>query len=343
MKKKTATFACLGKGIFAGLIFLMLSGQALADEALIEAAKKEQQLVYYTGMPVMDANVLLSSFEKKYPFIKTTHYRAGGPALISRIQNEYRAGRHLWDVFSQPGLDGYLLLEQGFFAKYDSPERKYFREGHKDSEGFWTTLYTTPNVASYNRKLVSTKELPRDYFDLLDSKWKGKLGLDSREVEWYANIKQILGAEKSRKLFEGMRAQDIGVRQGRSLLTELLGAGEFYILVNNYLQNVIDAKGKGSPVEFFVLDPVILAAGPIAINKAAPHPNTARLFVDYCLSKEGQTLLVRLRRSSARMDIEGNPIDQIKNARLISSDIKLGKTYAESFKEYQELLGIIKK
>jgi ABC-type Fe3+ transport system substrate-binding protein len=343
MEKKPAMFAFLAKGIFAGLIFLMLSGQALADEALIEAAKKEQQLVYYTGMPITDAKVLLSSFEKKYPFIKTTHYRAGGPALISRIQNEYRAGRHLWDVFSQPGLDGYLLLEQGFLAKYDSPERKYFREGHKDSEGFWTTLYTTPNIASYNRKLVSTKELPRDYFDLLDPKWKGKLGLDSREVEWYANIKQVLGAGKSRKLFEGLRTQDIGVRQGRSLLTELLGAGEFYILVNNYLQNVIDAKEKGSPVEFFVMDPVILAAGPIAINKAAPHPNAARLFVDYCLSKEGQALLVKLRRSSARMDIEGNPIDQIKNARLISSDIKLGKTYVESFKEYQELLGIVKK
>jgi len=88
MKKKSAMFASLAKGIFAGLIFLMLSGQALADEALIEAAKKEQQLVYYTGMPVMDAKVLLSSFEKKYPCIKTTHYRAGGPALISRIQNE---------------------------------------------------------------------------------------------------------------------------------------------------------------------------------------------------------------------------------------------------------------
>lgn len=343
MKKESAMFASLAKGMFTGLIFLMLSGQAPAGEALIEAAKKEQQLVYYTGMPVTDAKVLLSSFEKKYPFIKTTHYRAGGPALISRIQNESRAGRHLWDVFSQPGLDGYLLLEQGFLAKYDSSERKYFREGHKDSEGFWTTLYTTPNVASYNRKLVSTKELPRDYFDLLDPKWKGKLGLDSREVEWYANIKQVLGAGKSRKLFEGLRTQDIGVRQGRSLLTELLGAGEFYILVNNYLQNVIDAKEKGSPVEFFVLDPVILAAGPIAISKAAPHPNAARLFVDYCLSKEGQALLVKLRRSSARMDIEGNPIDQIKNARLVSSDIKLGKTYVESFKEYQELLGIVKK
>ena len=343
MKKNSDMFASLRKGIFAGLMFVMLSSQALADEALIEPAKKEQQLVYYTGMPVMDAKVLLASFEKKYPFIKTTHYRAGGPALISRIQNEYRAGRHLWDVFSQPGLDGYLLLEQGFLAKYDSPERKYFREGHKDSEGFWTTLYTTPNVASYNRKLVSTKELPRDYFDLLDSKWKGRLGLDSREVEWYANMKQILGPEKSRKLFEGLRTQDIGVRQGRSLLTELLGAGEFYILVNNYLQNVIDAKEKGSPVEYFVMDPVILAAGPIAINRAAPHPNAARLFVDYCLSKEGQALLVRLRRSSARMDIEGNPIDQIKNARLVSSDIKLGKTYVESFKEYQELLGIVKK
>ncbi|HEV8720644.1 MAG TPA: extracellular solute-binding protein [Candidatus Binatia bacterium] len=322
---------------------LVEPGFVRADDRLVEGAKKEEELVLYSGMTVADATALLQAFEKKYPFIKARHQRSSGGKLIAQIQTEHRTKKYIWDVYAQAGLEGYVLLEEGHFAAYDSPERTYFPEGHKDSEGYWTTIYTSPMLATYNKKLVPTNEMPRQYFDLLEPKWKGKLGLDPRDVEWYANLKKIWGADRTKKFFLGLKMQDINLRQGRALLTELLGAGEFAILVNNYLQNAVESKQKGSPIEWLPLDPVIAGAGPVSINRHAPHPNAARLFVDFCLSKEGQETIVKHGRTSARRDIKGNPMDQIKNVRIVPSDLGLGKSYREAFGDLSELLGVGKK
>ncbi len=321
-------------------MFLALPTLVFSDERMLEGAKKEGQLVFYSGIPVPDAQALLSAFEKKYAFIKATFYRATGPALVSRIQTEQRAGHYAWDVMNSTGFEPYVLVEQGYFGKYDSPERKHFPEGHKDSEGYWTTMYTTPHLVSYNTRLVSAKDLPKDYFDLLDPKWKGQLGLDSSDFEWYANLKKTWGRERARKFIDGLRKQNIRLIQGRALLTELLGSGEFAILANNYLQNVVEAKHKGNAVDFLALDPVIAGAGLVGINKAAPHPNAARLFIDFVLSREGQDLIVKTDRSSVRKDVAGNPLDMIKNVRVIPSDLNLGKNYLETREEYREILGI---
>lgn len=315
----------------------------LPDERIIEGAKKERELVLYSGMTVADGKALLEAFEKKYPFIKARHQRSSGARLIAQMQIEQRTRKYLWDVYVQAGLETYVLLEEGHFAAYDSPERRYFPDGHKDAEGYWTTIYTTPMLPSYNKKLVAPGEAPKDYSDLLDLKWKGKLGFDPRDVEWYANLKKIWGADKTRRFFLGLKGQEINLRQGRALLTELLGAGEFAILVNNYLQNAVEAKEKGSPIDWLALDPVIEGVGAVAINRHAPHPNAARLFVDFCLSKEGQELIVKYGRSSARPDVTGNPINQIKNVRIIPSDLTLGKLYKETLSELTELLAIAKR
>ena len=306
----------------------------------IEAAKKEGQVVFFSGMIVQDTQALLSAFEKRYPFLKATHYRARGSALVARIQTESRAGVQSWDVYNSTGFEGYLLLEQGYFGRYDSPERRHYPDGHRDSDGHWTTMYTTPMLPSYNTRLVSAKDLPKEYGDFLQPRWRGKLGLDPQDFEWYANLSKIWGAERARKFFSGLLRQEVALRQGRALLTELLGAGEFTILINNYLPNVLRVRDKGGPTGFFPLDPVIAGAGPIGVNRLAPHPNAARLFVDFCLSKEGQSVLVGVGKSSARSDVAGNPMDLLKNARIVASDLTLGKVYAESRKEYEELLQI---
>ncbi|HYT53898.1 MAG TPA: extracellular solute-binding protein [Verrucomicrobiae bacterium] len=307
---------------------------------VVEGAKKEGQLVFYSGIPIPDAQSILSALERKYPFIKTTFYRATGPALVSRIQTEQRAGSHIWDVMNSTGFEPYALLEQGYFAKHDSPERKYFPDGHKDNEGYWATMYTSPMIVSYNTRLVSPGDLPKEYLDLLQPKWKGRLGLDSSDFEWYANLRKIWGAEKAQKFLEGLRRQEVRLVQGRALLTELLTGGEIAILVNNFLQNAVEAKRKGSPVELLALDPVVSAAGLVGINKLAPHANAAKLFVDFVLSKEGQELIVKTDRSSVRTDIAGNPIDMIKNVRIIPSDLNLGKNYVQIRDEFRDLLGI---
>jgi iron(III) transport system substrate-binding protein len=314
--------------------------KAQSSKEILDGAKKDGQLVFYAGIPVPDAQVILAAFEKKYPFIKTTFYRSTGPALVSRIQTEQRAGQPVWDVMNSTGFEPYVLVEQGYFGKYESPERKNFPEGHKDGEGFWATMYTSPNLVSYNTRLVSSKDLPKDYSDLLDPKWKGRLGLDSSDFEWYANLKKVWGNDKARNFLDGLKKQDVRLIQGRALLTELLGGGEFAVLVNNYLQNVVEAKRKGNAVEFLALDPVIAGSGLVGVNKTAPHPSAARLFIDFALSKEGQELIVKTDRSSVRKDVAGNPFDMIKNVQVVASDLNLGKHYVETRDEYRELLGV---
>jgi iron(III) transport system substrate-binding protein len=323
--------------IVVSLLLLISLGSAddLAAQSreVVEGARKEGQLVFYSGMPIPDAQEILSTLEKKYPFIKTTFYRATGSALVSRIQTEQRAGTYIWDVMNATGFEPYALVEQGYFAKYDSAERRDFPEGHKDNDGMWATMYTTPMVVSYNVKLVAPADLPKDYADLLSPKWKGRLGMDSSDLEWYANLRKIWGAEKARNFLEGLKRQDIRFAQGRSMLTGLLSGGEIALLVNNFLQNAIEAKHKGSPVEFLALDPVVSAAGLVGINRLAPHPNAARLFVDFVLSREGQELIVR-------KDVAGNPLDLIKNVRIVPSDLSLGKNYVQIRDEYRDLLGL---
>ncbi len=339
--------AFLSVWILLGILCGGTPSPGLSDERILEGAKSEGKLVFYTGIFDSEARAFLAAFEKKYPFIKTSFYRgAGGPALVARIQSEQRAGAHLWDVYNSAGLEGFVLWEQGYFGKYDSPERKHYPEGFKDAEGYWTTMYTTPFVASYNTRMASPSELPKNYFDLLDPKWKGRLGLDSRDIEWYANLKKIWGMEKTRSFFSGLVKQNVSLRSGRALLTELLAAGEFSILINNYAYIGVRAKRKGSPVENLPLDPVITGAGPIAINRFSPHPNAARLFMDFSLSAEGQEILIKQGRSSARLDVKMNPLSEIKKVKgvkVVASDLSLGKVYAEARKEYEDLLGITRK
>jgi iron(III) transport system substrate-binding protein len=327
--------------VLLSLVVLASAGNVAAQsKEILEGARKEGQLVFYSGIPIPDAQAILSALEKKYPFIKTTFYRATGPALVSRIQTEQRAGTHVWDVMNSTGFEPYVLLEQGYFAKYESSERKHFPEGHKDNDGMWATMYTTPMIVSYNSKLVSAADLPKDYADLLNLKWKGRLGMDSSDFEWYANLRKVWGTEKAQKFLDGLKKQDVRLVQGRALLTELLSGGEIAMLVNNFLQNAIEAKRKGSPVEFLALDPVVSAAGLVGINRLAPHPNAAKLFVDFVLSREGQELIVKTDRSSVRKDVAGNPLDLIKNVRIVPSDLSLGKNYVQIRDEYRDLLGV---
>jgi len=336
-------FASLQQMVFVllSLVVLASAGNVAAQsKEVLEGARKEGQLVFYSGIPIPDAQAILSALEKKYPFIKTTFYLATGPALVSRIQTEQRAGTHVWDVMNSTGFEPYVLLEQGYFAKYESSERKHFPEGHKDNDGMWATMYTTPMIVSYNSKLVSAADLPKDYADLLNLKWKGRLGMDSSDFEWYANLRKVWGTEKAQKFLDGLKKQDVRLVQGRALLTELLSGGEIAMLVNNFLQNAIEAKRKGSPVEFLALDPVVSAAGLVGINRLAPHPNAAKLFVDFVLSREGQELIVKTDRSSVRKDVAGNPLDLIKNVRIVPSDLSLGKNYVQIRDEYRDLLGV---
>src|SRR6266511_1834422 len=125
-------------GLFSLTVYSLLllnPNQSLDDERLIEGAKKEQELVVYSGMTIADATALLQAFEKKYPFIRARQQRSSGGKLIAQIQTEHRTRNYIWDVYAQAGLEGYVQVNHRHQSVPPPAERKFFPEGHKDTEG----------------------------------------------------------------------------------------------------------------------------------------------------------------------------------------------------------------
>jgi ABC-type glycerol-3-phosphate transport system substrate-binding protein len=127
--------------------------QSAVSARLIEEAKKEGQLNWYTSMSVVDHTKYLELFNKKYPFIKVNVRRVGGEKLVTIITTEQRAGKTVFDVVISSGVAP-SLIKSGIFAKYVSPEYNYFSAGTKDPEGYWADTYTNSLALSYHTRMV---------------------------------------------------------------------------------------------------------------------------------------------------------------------------------------------
>ena len=242
-------------------------------------------------------------------------------------------------MISATSFQFYEIFKENLFQKYDSPERRAFAEDFKDKDGVWVSAYHNASVVAYNTKLLKPVDLPKSYDDLLAPKWKGKMLMDSRETEWYASMLQILGQEKGLRLMRGLAKQDLSFRPGRTLITQVLSAGEAPLAVNDYDHLVQAAKKLGGPVESLPLTPVVSRVTPIALGRYAPHPNVGKLFIDFALSEEGQKILRSFGRSSARKGIEPDEL-QKRGIKLYVSDISLAKDYARYDKEFKEIFNL---
>jgi len=293
--------------VVMGLIFCGVSTAADDRAAVIEGAKKEGKLVWYTPTDVDDSSVLLERFKKHYPFIKTELYRASGVKILSKVMTEARMGKYLFDVISSAPDRSYMWIKDGLITTYDSPERKFYEDSVKDKEGYWTGIYKNTHVITYNTKMVSREEAPKNYQDLLDPKWKGKLGIDIKDHQWYAAQLEIMGQEKGRDFFSKLVQMDLNIRSGHSLLNELCVAGEFPVVVNAYAPNAEKHKKSGAPIEWVPVEPVVFHYVSVQLGKKAPHPNCAKLFIDFALSREGQQIISDRKRIPCRSDVLPDP------------------------------------
>jgi spermidine/putrescine-binding protein len=169
------------------------------DPKLIEGAKKEGQLVYYTTMTLDQSKQTVDRFEKKYPFIKVTLFRTGGGPLLNKIFTESRGGRHDWDVVVGRGEMVLPLMERKLLASYRSPEYKIIDDQLVDKEGYWTAYYVNSYVLGWNTKLVKREDVPKTYDALLNPKWKGGLiSLDTEAYGMFEGLKGVWGRESPR-------------------------------------------------------------------------------------------------------------------------------------------------
>jgi iron(III) transport system substrate-binding protein len=271
-------------------------------EKLIEEAKREGKLIWYATLTSSESRALLSLFEQKYPFIKTTHYGANSERLLNRIFTEARSGQHLFDVVNLAPIN--ILKKKNLLASYRSVETPAYPSSFRDLQDYWTSLYDLRYVLGLNTSLIRSTEAPRDWADLLDSKWRRKLGLDKEEYEWYAGLLEHWGEPKASNFMKALSRQDINWRKGHTLLAQLMAAGEFPLALV-YLHRIEAMKQLGAPVEWVkTTNPILVALGPIAISANAAHSAAAKLFMDFSLSREAQLVLRRSHRFSGRHDVE---------------------------------------
>ena len=314
-------------------------GASADRQQVFEGAKKEGRLVLYSGMDIEEANQYTKEFTKKHPFIKTEVFRSSGEKVQARFLVEHRANVHNADIFQTSIVQIYQLKNAGLLAKYISEESAAYPEGFKDPLGYWTAFYLIPYVIGYNTKLVSAKDAPNSYEDLLNPRWKGQIGLETEEYQWFYHLVQILGKEKGLDYMRRLAGQNLQMRKGHTLLAQLVAAGETALAVVVYSNRVERMRMSGAPIDWVRFKgPTITAINAISIPEKAPHPNAAKLFVDFVLSREGQNLLRGLRRIPARPDVLPDPPSLTKGLNLYAARPEgMIESYNETVTRFDEI------
>ncbi len=304
-------------------------------EKRIEKAKSEGQVAWYTSMLADQVLEFGRAFEKKYPSIRVDAYRASGERVVQKIITEANGGRHAFDVVASNGFDIYLLQKKGLLGKYLSQERKFYRERDRDEDGYWTAMWFVTWVVGYNTNIVRSQEAPKSYSDLLIPKWQGKIGLDDQNYEWFATMLSAMGKEKGRAFMKGFSKQKLEFRSGHPVLTQLVVAGELPMSVL-YFHHVEAERKKKAPIDWARIEPVIEGLSAVAISSKAPHPEAARLFVDFGLSKEGQQIIRSFNREPARTDV----LPIIEGLSIQASHPKMADDYDRYQKDFRQTFSL---
>ena len=330
-----ARILALALGFLACLPALSLA-QA-TDPKIVEAAKKEGEIVWYTSMAVDQSQVLMNAFQKKYPAIRPVLVRLGGGAIMNRVLTETRAGRFDFDVVGGRGEMIQIFKERGIIAPYVSPETKLIDPDLFDKEGYWYVHYVVPWALGYNTTQVKREDVPKTYEALLDPKWKGgKLSMDNEGYLVLQGLMTAWGREKALDYMKKLAALDPVLMRGNTERVTFAGAGQ-YSLILAYAHTLEREKFKGAPIEWVPLEPAVVEIDPQMIGAKAPHPNAARLFMDYILSKEGQEMLVEFQRIPVRKDVEPKPARLFRGYQRIVERPDDYKYFTDNVKLYQEI------
>jgi iron(III) transport system substrate-binding protein len=269
-------------------------GQVTAE--LIEAAKKEGKVIWYTAVDLPVAERIAKAFEAKYPGIAMRVERSGGERIYQRIGQEYASNIHAVDVVNSSDAAHFIVWKRnGILAPYvpDDVALHYSPE-HRDADGLYASWRVWLSVIGYNNKLVSPAEAPRSFADLLDPKWTGKI---VKAHPGYSGTIMTATFQMAREIgwdyFEKLSRQKVMQVQSSADPPKKLALGERAIMADGNEYNLIQLKEKGEPVEIvYPAEGTPLIVGPSGVLKDAPNPNAARLLQSFMFSAECQQLMV---------------------------------------------------
>lgn len=290
------------------------------ERTLAEAARKEGKVVLYSTLTVNDARALGDAFERKYG-VKVLPWRGGSDKIVQRLLAESHSRRHDADVVEMNGPQMEILYREKLLQPFDSPVLADIPAVAIAPHRHYVADRLAFYVLAYNTNLVKPDEAPRTFEDVLQPKWRGKLAIESTDVVWFAAVVKAMGEAKGLDYFRRLAGMQPQIRTGHILVAELVAAGEIPVALNAYNNNIETLVKKGAPVAWRPLQPAFGRPSSIGIAAGAPHPNAARLFMEFVLSREGQEVLKRLNRVPSSRAVE-SPLNRFEY-RLIDPAITL--------------------
>ena len=307
-------------------------------DTLEKEARKEGELVWYAAMASDRAGELIRAFESKYPFVKIRFQPGGAGRQLEQLLVEHRTKKQRADIINTRRSYVGVMAKAGAVARYRTPLRASLREGFTDKEGFVNGIYAQPRVFLYNTRMIARDKAPQSFEDLLDPRWKDKLGMDTTDYDWLASMIDYYGRGKALEYAGKLAKQQLNLRRGPTLLAQLAVAGEFPIVIDGFPEEALQMKNAKAPVDFIFSEPFVPVKTPtaISISSGAPHPHAAALLVDFLLSKSGQDIMAAQGRWASRKDV-GYLVDlkgkkmQIPSADWDDKQVDLIKLYNNLF------------
>ncbi len=252
----------------------------------IEEARKEGALVWWGFLAPKEANNVVAEFNRTYPFIKVTYWRGQDTERDMKTEQEHASGRLSVDIGT--------LGNQIYFPRWRKigviekitdilPGIRNMNRGMYSRYGDWAMPGNNAITPQYNTRLVSKAEAPKTWDDLLDPKWKGQIALTTDVVAWYvlALGEGGWGIDKTEEFLKKLKQQQPIWTAGHSQGHNLLIAGEFKIMGEEYVYHVRRSQEKGAQVDWARINQVPITGPTLSLMKKGPHPNAARLFLEW--------------------------------------------------------------
>ncbi len=322
----------------ACLLIPPIYAQESPDPKVVEAARREGEVVWYTTMSLDQSKEFMDRFIRKYPFLRPSVFRSGGGALLNRVSSEAKAGKYLFDVVHGTGEIVLPLMELGLLAPYNSAERKMIPDDLKDGKHYWTSVYVNSIVLGYSTKQIKREALPRTYEELLQPRWKGrKISLDDSYTTFLQGLISSWGKDKAIAYLKKLAEQEPVIMRGSTVRVQLAAAGEFPLVIAyaNIIQNLAE---RGAPVDWVPLEPAVISVNTVMLGAKATHPNAGKLLVDFTLSKEGQEKLWDFQRIPSRIDVEPKPARLFRGYKRYVVHPEEYKGHDEVIKLYAQIL-----
>jgi len=328
------TSAAAGLSVFAAPLRAAAPEPTAVTPALVEAARREGKVVWYTSVDLPLAEKIARSFEAKYPGIAVQVERTGGERVFQRIGQEFASRIYAVDVVNSSDASHFIVWKRdGVLAPYVPEDvAKFYPAEHRDPDGMFASFRVWLCVIGYNTDMVKPEAAPKSFADLLDPKWAGKI---VKGHPAYSGTILTATFQMARDLgwsyFEELAKQKVMQVQSANDPPKKLALGERAVMADGNDYILIQLREAGQPVEVvYPAEGAPLVVGPSGVFEGAPNPNAARLLQSWLFSIEAQQILVDLALRSF------HPLVKEKPGRRPLRDIKVMKDDAAAVEAQSE-------